>query len=157
MMKTNRSSTRVERAGIRSNHALAQVSNLQTLIAKIPLDKLGHGPLKKQSPCFLIIADTLLNLLMGRRLANPNIATIRRTQSITKAADHIRHSAQPWDITRRDLPDLDLAAGVIIVKLNTPAIEKWNKKTIAGGSPLVAKRGQMEFLNHQRMQQPGQI
>jgi hypothetical protein len=71
MMEADGGSAGIEGAGVGADDALAEIGDLQALVFKIALDKLGHGPIEENGAGFGIVAETVFNLVAGGRLADP--------------------------------------------------------------------------------------
>ena len=94
MVEADRGGAAIERTRVGADHSLSQVAILQPFILEIVSDELGHRPLAQQLPRFLVAAQAGIDLLVARRIADPQIANPSRgPQGLAQAADHIAHRA----------------------------------------------------------------
>ena len=103
------------------------------------------------------MAEAIFDLLASGRLADPDIAFIRRTQGVACAADQVVHGAPARDVARREACDFRFALLVVFIKLDARAIFERNKEAVGRGSPGIAERRKIELFDDEGMQQAGQI
>ena len=99
-MEADRSRARVKRAGVGSNHASAQIGCLQSLIIEVAFNELLHRPIEEEMLRLRVRAEPLFDLLLRRRLTDPEINAAFRTQLIPEPANDIVHRAPASDISR---------------------------------------------------------
>ena len=143
----------VERAGVGTDHPLAQVGILQPLILEIMLDELCHRPIEQHPARFFILAQASVQLFRGGSVANPKVTIAGGPQSIPQTPDHCRHRHPAIHIAGSKAPDLSLARVIVIPQLNAAAIEKRHKEAIRSGRPMKPSFHQSQLVHHQRMQQ----
>jgi len=79
VVEADRSRAGVERTGIGSNHALAQIGRLQSFIIEVAFNELRHRPIEEEMLCLRVRAEPLFDLLLRRRLTDPEITAAFRT------------------------------------------------------------------------------
>src|ERR1035441_10300575 len=151
-MEADGSGAGIEGAGVGADDALAEVGDLQALIAQVVFDELGHGPVEEDGTRFRVTAEALFDLLAGGRLADPSVAgpgvgtgaaACRcGPQCIAQAADDIAHGVEPGNVGGGEGSDFVFAASVVVPKLNAGAIEEGNEEAIDGGGPLIGGAGE---------------
>src|ERR1700739_4136922 len=157
MMKAYAGGSWFERAGVGADNPLSEVGSLEPFVAQVVLNELGHRQGEGHMPFFLIVPESLFNLFAGGRLADPQIAITRRTQGIAQPAEHSAQRAPALDISWREVTNFGVAAVVIFPQLNAGAVEPGNEEPVRRWCPLKAALGQVQFRDHQRMQQSRQI
>ena len=147
----------IERAGVGADDPLAEIGILQPLVLEITLDELRHRPMEEHLAGFLIVAQASVDLLLGGRVADPNIAIAGGPQSIAQAPDHGGHRFPAIHIAGSKAPDLFFAGIVVIPELHAGAIEKGNKEAVRSGRPMKTAIHQSQLIDHQRMEKSGKI
>ncbi len=157
MVITDGGCARVERAGVGTDHPLAQVGILQPLILEVMLDELCHRPIEQHPASLLILAQASVQLFRGGSVANPKVTIAGGPQSIPQTPNHCRHGHPAIHIARSEAPNLSLARVVVIPQLNTAAIKKRHKEAIRSRRPMKPSFHQSQLIHHQRVQQPCKI
>ncbi len=157
VMKADAGGSRIERARVGPDHALAEVRGLQALVAQVALDELGHRPVEEHVLRFVVVAEARLDLLARGRLADPQIAVARWTQRVAQSAKHVAHRAPAFHVARREPANFRLALRVIVPKLHARAVEEGNEEPVDRGRPRKAALGQIQLGDNERMQKPREI
>ncbi len=137
-MKADAGGSCIERAGIGPNHPLSEVPRLQSFVAQIVFNELGHRPLEEHAFRFFVLPQPLVNLFAGGSLPDPHIAIASRAQRIAQSAQHIAHRAPALHIARSEAANFRLALLVAIPKLNARSVKERNEEPIYRRRPLKA-------------------
>jgi len=130
---------------------------LEALVGEVALDELRHGPIEEQGARFLVVAETVFNLLAGGWVADPKIVLAWRSEGVAEAAEHVVHCRPAGDICGRQGADFGGAAILVVPELNAGTIEEGDEEAVHGGSPFISAAGQVEFFDEQRMEQAGEV
>ena len=147
----------VEGAGVGSDDALAEIGDLEALVAEVALDELGHGPVEEQTAGFFVDAEASVDLGGSGWFAEPDVGGTGGTQGVAEAAEDVVHGAPAFDVAGGKAADFFGAAVIVIPKLDGGAVEKGNEEAVDGGRPMKAAEEKAEFFDDKGMEQTGEI
>ena len=122
------------------------------------LDELDHRPVEQELAGLVVAAEPLVDLLAARCPADPEVAVARRPKCVAEPPLHVAQRPPAGQVAGREPADLLLALGVVVPELDARSRRRTARTARpSAGYHSKPAAGQVELLDHQRMEQPDQV